>query len=93
MSDKPLPFLFEGQPYFPLDPVPYTRTDGQSSTLYRWRSRCTTCGDTFEITTATPILPKGRSPNRRCKVHARPGQRVRSVSVVIPDTLTTADTY
>lgn len=50
----------------------YQRADGSFTTLLRWESRCSECGQAFLITTSSSI----RYLNRRCAKHRQPGRPV-----------------
>ena len=62
----------DGQRYVVIDIWPYRRKDGTPTTLIVWRSHCSDCGQSFELT--TPLATKW--PNRRCPAHHAPGQAV-----------------
>ena len=48
----------------------YQRDDGSFTTLLRWQSRCSECGEAFVVTTSLSI----RYLNRRCAKHCQPGR-------------------
>ena len=69
------PVFYKGQEYYALGTEPYTRRDGQSTTLQIWRSRCAQCGAPFEFKRSAKAMRF--QPNRRCTTHRWPGRRVR----------------
>ena len=66
---------FRGQRYLNIGTRDYRRSDGSLTTLQVWQSHCAECGEAFEF--ATPSRARRFEPNRRCRKHKRPGQRVK----------------
>jgi hypothetical protein len=67
---------YKDQHYKLVGHEPYTRIrDGSKTTLEVWASKCVDCGQTFFA--RTPIRAKGFKPTRRCRLHKRPGSKVR----------------
>ncbi len=61
-----------------LDRLHLTR-DGRLVLVAGLRSRCATCGRSFEFTATEHAIAKGWV-NRRCQVHKKPGSKVKTVS-------------
>jgi hypothetical protein len=61
-----------GQRYVMQCSKGYQRDDGSLTTLLRWESRCSECGEAFVVTTSLSI----RYLNRRCAKHRHPGRPV-----------------
>ena len=59
-----------GQCYVMQGSECYQRDDGCFTTLLRWESRCSECGEPFVVTTSFSI----RYLNRRCAKHRQPGR-------------------
>lgn len=64
--------LHKGQAYICTASVPFTRKDGTVSAVLTWQSNCPDCGSAFSFRAGAAKW----EPNRRCKVHSRPGERV-----------------
>jgi hypothetical protein len=71
------PVFYKGQGYYALGTEPYTRRDGQPTTLQIWRSRCARCGEAFTFKRSAKAIRF--QPNRRCTTHRWPGRRVRKL--------------
>jgi hypothetical protein len=70
---------YKGQPYVLLRRRPYTRQDGNPTTLADWQSQCPRCGQTFEQTTSMRL----RWLNRRCSTCKQPGIRVQQEQLAV----------
>lgn len=68
MTDKR---IYRGQVYFFDGTEPYTRKDGTTATLLRWRSHCARCGEPFFET--TPVGSTYFKPKRTCEAHRQSG--------------------
>ena len=66
---------YRGQHYRCEAIAPYTRKDGKPSALAIIASECAKCGEPFTMT--LPAAVEKFMPNRRCKLHKRPGIKVR----------------
>lgn len=62
----------KGQRYTCTASVPFTRRDGTVSAVLTWQSACADCGEAFAFRAGATKW----EPNRRCKLHRKPGQRV-----------------
>lgn len=71
--------MFKDQRYWVANTFTRDRADGSVAVILVWASRCATCGEQFEFT--TPAAASKWHPNRRCKAHKRPGQRVKGAAV------------
>lgn len=61
-----------GQEFTAAGAEPYTRNDGQQSTIAVWTTLCAECDQPLTVK-----APLGRWPEtRRCELHRRPGKKV-----------------
>jgi hypothetical protein len=75
-----LSIIHKGQTYRLLALEPVRRHDGQPAVLTVWSSHCADCGEPFRF----KLSVRARFvPNRRCRLHARPGVRVRSIAAPV----------
>ncbi len=63
--------MFRGQRYEMIGTEPYTRRDGEETTLLRWASHCARCADPMEVKSAI----RTKWLNRRCDECKAPGIR------------------
>ena len=61
-----------GQTYVLTASELHQRRDGSFTTILRWMSRCSDCGQSFTLTSSVSI----RYLNRRCPKHQQPGRAV-----------------
>lgn len=66
---------FHSQRYALVGTFPRARKDGSTATINVWQSDCAECGEPFQF--STPATSSKFQPNRRCKLHAKPGRRVK----------------
>lgn len=62
----------KGQRYTCTAAVPFTRKDGTLSAVLTWQSDCAECGAAFSFKMGATKF----EPNRRCRKHSQPGNRV-----------------
>lgn len=66
--------MHKGQRYWVGNSFMRKRADGSLAVILVWVSQCPECGEQFEFT--VPAAAERFSPNRRCKMHKRPGVEV-----------------
>ena len=63
--------MLDDQEYELVGAAPYTRRDGQRSTVLTWLSDCPRCGDRFHVTSGLV----SKALNRRCEKCAKCARR------------------